>query len=461
MNHLHTRLLEAAVIMAGGLFSVVPALAAENPAVQQLVQMYSQQTNDPVEVAELLLKAAKNAASDPVLQRDLSASAYEHAMRKRDGGARAVEAATAVLRVERGHRSDWLAKLTDAYRVQYRYADAGAKAEMAGPFAATLVRAGRCALDEDNDYVEAGKSFREARVLAFHHKLDASARISGWVKVAASAQRVGGRIRQAEAQLERNADDPAARETLAKLLLTEWDRPAEAARWLGPGVADETWRRMAPLAAADVATLTDDHLFELAAWYGTLAPTATDLGKPRVLVRAIDYYERFCAKHTDADAKRLTALAGLAMSRKQLREFEWYGRAGTIRVVADDRFILRLNGEHVVNNKRNCQACEAPVTLKPGDVLLAKAWDVLPPSKSFGLSFFNDVDQPLFSADATWRVTSPTDAKQWWVFEPSDADPPCKVIRSPDRIWGAGKTCYLYKIVTVQDLRPTDGPVEP
>ncbi len=117
-------------------------------------------------------------------------------------------------------------------------------------------------------------------------------------------------VKTLKAALEKDPQDKAASEKIARLWLVDLDNPAEAATYVA-GAEDPALRKYVPAAAKPVADAPEAACMELAEWYRGLGDAAPPHARAAMYARAETYLERFLDVHTDDDLDRTRGLAAL------------------------------------------------------------------------------------------------------------------------------------------------------
>jgi len=271
---------------------------------------------DDLDLAVRLVAAAKDAAAQPEFLAILCTTACDLASAHPDGH-KTAEAALDLLAsqvpVQAGPCAERLAEI---HQKQFDAAR-GAERSRAGEDLIDALRALADAKESDGAYADAAAVCRRAQAVAKAVKSDRAAALDARLANLAQAMKSAKTLEDLKKQLDATPQDAALREKLVRLLLTELDDPAEAAKYI-EGVADESLRKYVPAAARGTASAPELACLELAEWYrglGETAPTA----KAAMLTRAKAYYERFLAFHAAQDMARTKATLALKKAEEDLK----------------------------------------------------------------------------------------------------------------------------------------------
>jgi len=273
---------------------------------------------DDVALARKLLEGAK-AVNQPALLAVLCDKAYELGAKDPAGNAAAIEAMDLLAARSPEKKADCLARCVAIYQRQFAAAPSRseAKAMAAETLAEALTHLGRALM---------AKGDADGSVAALRQAVTATAGGSAASKAAVQAELSTALARQIFAKqavalrgkLAANPADAESRKELVRLLVVEFDNPAEAAKYLD-ATLDEPTRKCVPAAARPVAETPESDCLDLARWFQDLAArTTTPFGKAAMLWRARDCYERFLDLHWAADLPLAAAELGLAKTQEAL-----------------------------------------------------------------------------------------------------------------------------------------------
>jgi len=164
---------------------------------------------------------------------------------------------------------------------------------------------------------EAQRQFSAALVLARALRLPYAVEIEAQQKAASELLRTAARIPALKAQLKAEPTNQAVRDQLVRLLVIDFDNPAEAARYLD-GPCDAALLKYVPAAAKGVQAAPELACLELGKWYRELAASAVPASKVAMLARCRAYCERFLELHAVADLDRFAADQILKMVTDEL-----------------------------------------------------------------------------------------------------------------------------------------------
>lgn len=425
--------------------------AAKADEVDRLIEALKPSPADDAAWAVKLLSAGRGLSGKPASQARLYEAAYERGIRRPKGYPTAIQAAEALRQARPKERLAWGLKLLSAHKLAVRAADARRKR------AAAVVYLDRIEAVAD-EFSAAEGSAQAARLyaeaLTWARRLDRTrtGRIALKLKDAREQQGLQQQLDLCKRQVAENPRNLLAREKLIRLYVAELDLPAEAQKLLTVEVS-ERLRTYVPLAAQPAEKVAKAALLELGDWYASLAGRATTRGRARSLARAAGCYLR-CIE-LESGLLQVTLVKAKLAKLARL--------SGTIRAGADDRLWLHINGKEIAKSRGNCRSPgPVKVTLEVGDVIAAKLRNVAPPNRDFHMLFTSEDGSLTFRAGPAWRTYRPKDVEQWWVFQPSKTDPPCKAWgQGGNRIWGRGNPSYVYHVVTVQDLTYAGPPAPP
>ena len=214
---------------------------------------------------------------------------------------------------------------------------------------------------------------------------------------------------------------------------------------------------------------------ELGSWYeGLVDRAAGDAGRKKMLLRAKTYFVRFLKLHTKRDVNLLKATLAIERIDEQLEKLGGKPRvrdvAGVLWAAVDDLCEVRINGKLVLAADIRSRKSEK-VTLNPGDLITARLVNTGGPA-GFCFAFQGEGADVEFSSDTwSWFIYAPPSAKSWWKVRPGRkvkraqkgnnrglrglaAQMASRPLQTPcEMIWGVGRQCYLYHVVTVDELR--------
>lgn len=186
-----------------------------------------------------------------------------------------------------------------------------------------------------------------------------------------------------------------------------------------------------------------------------------------------------CERHLSNHWKILLIFACLAaaasapaedLAVKKAREKAERGVKGRIWAIADDEFVIYVDGKKAASGDLSKPPEAGEVKLKPGDVIAARAVNK-EAEYGFGMIFLSNNGKVTFSSNAAdWQAYKPSSKTKWWDFDPATvakakpapgsnttlnhdietlAEQGCNEI-----IWGdpAEDVAYLYRVITLEDL---------
>lgn len=466
-----TALVLAVALVAGALSC--PARADE--AVDELIQDIIRGARTNSDRAVKLLSAGETAGDSKELRIVLLEKAVELAIKSRKTeGLVAGERALELLAEDAPERTDaWTLKKADLYRnwqkVRRR---ASEKHEIGAKLIDALADAG-LVHERARQWTRAVGIYREAVSLAARLRHSDKKELTKSLRRAQHSARLQKQVESLGKLLEKDPDRTATRTSLLKLLVIDLDDPGRAAKHLAADV-EEQWRTYVPVAAREPNDLAPEVCRELGDWYyGQLFPEADSRAKRNVLRRAKTYYETFGRKYTNKDAVALRVKLALVKVDEELEKLGGAPRVrnvvGMVCAAADDIYQLRINGRIVIEGNYGSKK-SAKVVLNPNDLITVKLRDV---GGGWGFCFLfrgKDPGVEFSTIQQSWFIYRPRSAKAWWKVSPGKKAPPAQpgtnsgiqqIVRELAKrvpttpcqiIWGVGKDCFLYHVVTNEEL---------
>jgi len=133
----------------------------------------------------------------------------------------------------------------------------------------------------------------------------------------ATRQKMQRKVDALRAKIGAAPGDAASRAELVRLMVVEFDNPAEAAKCLAEGL-DAPLPKYVAAAAKDIDTAPELACIELGDWYAGLAEQASRAARPAMLEHAVAYYQRFLDLHASADASRARVTQALKKAQDAL-----------------------------------------------------------------------------------------------------------------------------------------------
>jgi len=437
-------------------------------------------TKDDAALAAKVLTAAKLATDAPGSQVFFYQKAYELGIRDSGGRAAAIEALELLEKAVPRKSAQWRSKKLKLLEADYQQARGAARHTAAKAYLEMLLTAadGEAAAGKSK---EAWDLYRKAYPIATYIRSPRTDEIAGRInRTSKQAATVEKRQAALETLVRKLAADPRDMETRTELILfclVELDDSRKAASLLARGV-DEKLRRRASLAAKKPEDVPEAACLELGHWYyESLFEKASILGRVALLKRAAGYYERYLALHGSQDVRRLNARLALEEINEKLAGLGQRGLAaakakGTVYVSGDDEYELRINGKVVLADNDPRRAKSAEVELKTGDVFAVRAADSKGGHHGFCLLFQGKEQGVEFSTDTSmWFSCKPADKRRWWQVTANRRFPAARqgtntyirrnvlsrALRPPSStcmtIWAEGRECFLYHVVTANDIR--------
>lgn len=263
-------------------------------------------TRDDLELAEMLLDAAKLAGDKPELQALLCEQAATLAGRTGAGMELAAKAFQSLADYSPSRRVEALQKAADLIQRQYTNSHGGDRAEI-GEHLIQLQLTLATELQKHDDYDGATLQLRKAMMLASVIHSDSRDRVRAELDHVVAGQRQARQIDLLKSKLKQNHDDHASADELLKLYVIDRDDPDEARKYSFLS-ADAKLVSRVRLATTPVEELDEAQCFKLGDWYWSLVDQAHNPpAKLAMLQRANQYYGRFMDLHTADDLPRTKA----------------------------------------------------------------------------------------------------------------------------------------------------------
>lgn len=280
----------------------------------------SYQRGDDAAFAAKLLKAAGGVSDSPKLQRLLYERAYDFGLKSKEGYATAAASAREMAAAAPEQKDDCDEKLLKVLELQLR-ATARAEAAMAaGQIVEHLVAMAQ-ADSAAGKFADAIAHYRRAQATASQYRLPEAEVVGEAMKAALTRERVEADIAACRKLLAADSANQPVRRRLLQLLLVELDDANQAASMLPATVTDEATRTLVPLARKPLADLAEGPCLDLGGWYASLAKSAGPGGRPKMLRRARDYYQRYLDLHGKQDGPAYQAKMQLDRVHKQLDRY--------------------------------------------------------------------------------------------------------------------------------------------
>lgn len=158
-----------------------------------------------------------------------------------------------------------------------------------------------------------------------------------------------------------------------------------------------------------------------------------------------------------------------AAARKARQKAE-RGVKGRVWAIADDEFVVYVDGKKAVSGDLSKTPEPKEVTLKPGHVIAVRAVN-REGECGFGLIFVSNSGKIVFSTNSgEWDAYKPASAARWWDVNPASVARTKPVLGSnptinhdiealaaqgcDEVIWGdlSEDVAYLYRVITVEEL---------
>jgi len=268
-------------------------LASPNPA-------------DDAALAAQLLTGAKNEGITPALMTVLCNKAYELGVKAPAGHETAIEAMQLLAGKVPEHQAACLAN-TAAVRQRQFAAATGPDRAGIGENAIDSSLTAAAAKAKAGAAPEALALCQQAMRIAVALKSDSKAEVQTMIDVVTARQRAWQQLAALKKQLEANPGDAAARTEILRLLVVEFDDPAQAATFLND-TCDAAMLKYVPAIQKGIEAAPEAACMELATWYLGLSEKASPIAKAQMMQRALAYYEKFLSLHAAQDEDRAKAV---------------------------------------------------------------------------------------------------------------------------------------------------------
>ena len=151
--------------------------------------------------------------------------------------------------------------------------------------------------------VAALADLRQALIVAGRVKSPRAGDLKMWMESVEHRQRMERRVADLRQRLLAKADDAAAANECATILLVDLDNPKQAEPLLSQA-SDATLKKFVPLAAQPVEKVTAADALALGEWYKQLADAAAPPAKERTYIRAETWLRSFLSLYSENDLKR-------------------------------------------------------------------------------------------------------------------------------------------------------------
>lgn len=275
---------------------------------------------DDVELAQLLLNAAKGSTDDAAMREHLCEYAYVLGSRDATGYPVSVEAMMFVAENNPTKTAECNAKILAVYQRGYERSSGDKKTEAGQLYVQYLTKQA----DERiaaKDYGEAMNLLRRARPVAIVIKSDEKDAIQSRIDTYTSLALVANRVDLYEKKIKANPWDKATHSALVELYVTDMDDPIKASKYLELG-GDETQKKLIPLAAKSIGDIDEPGALSLADYYESLSKKGVTLTRAAMLTRSKGYYEHYMTLHTDTDVQRTAAMLNMNRVSDALAKLE-------------------------------------------------------------------------------------------------------------------------------------------
>jgi len=279
----------------------------------------SRTKTDDAAFAAKLLKSAMKMPDSPGLQVLLYEKACQFGAAGPAGCETALEALGLLEKAVPNKKAQWRQRKLDVVKFRFDKSYGPARKAAGEPYMEMLEALADAEVAVGKG-AEAKKLYSRAIMVARYIKSDRAATILAKSRRANAVVAQQVKLKSLQARLKKDAKNTAVRKELILLYVVGLDNPAEAAKLLTDGL-DEVTRTYVPLAAKKLDGLDEAICLELGDWYyRTLLKDASAAGKPVVLHRAQEYYERFTELHTKKDAQSFRVETALESIGKELKK---------------------------------------------------------------------------------------------------------------------------------------------
>jgi type 1 glutamine amidotransferase/uncharacterized protein YggU (UPF0235/DUF167 family) len=327
MSRLTILALAACIVI--GLFSRCSSASEAEDAAQKTFETlygedfkraaFSRDTTPAVALAARLLESARSVEAQPELMALLCAKACELGALDPKGYETALGAAAFLSEKAPELAGPCQDKIIAIRQKQYDKARADEKVAAGDTLVDALV-ASATAKSRAGDGEEASKRLYKALAVARAVKSPKADGVELQVRAAAERQKAAAQATQLKAQVQADPANAKARDQLVRMLVVDFDNPAEAAKYLD-GSSDPMFRKFAPAAARPVADAPEMACLDLADWYLQLGSAAGAAGKGAMYARAKAYAERFLVLHEAKDIDRTRMELALKKAQDELGKF--------------------------------------------------------------------------------------------------------------------------------------------
>lgn len=286
---------------------------------------------DDLELATQLLAAAKADTTHAAVAALMCDRVYDLASPHADGRETAIRAMRRLIETDAARTEEADTKIARMLESSYRETRGDDKKAVGLRLLNHLERQAERAI-EASDPAAASDLYRRALGVATYADPSRRATLLETLRGLREDLLIVERIEAAKKRLDANPKNTRAATELVQLLLVEMDDPASARKY--SFLVDEPTQKMLRLSDTPPGNLKPDQLFELGGWYEGLAEGATrETAERAMMLRAIDYYDRFLATHAEKDLRRTKATLTVQKLKKAVADgpAPGPGRAGGVR----------------------------------------------------------------------------------------------------------------------------------
>ncbi len=290
------------LVMVTVALPAVPVLGEDDfdRAVNEIVA----DAEDDTQRAGKLLDAARFLKTRKAFQVRLLERAVEYGMKRPAQSERVLQDVLELLEKLAPDRADeWSAVRIKLLRAAYDRGNRGKRMRLSDQLVNMLVKQGSLCL-------RVGK-FRDAREA--YHAAWAIGNSHGHRQVddlmalrvrALYMEKASTRLEGITGLLERSPDNDSVRQKIIETLVIDFNNPRKAGEYVKPSTPAE-YRTYLPMALKDVSKLSKNACLELGRWYKSLADSAEEPVRIRMLKRSLEYFQRFEKLHGTRDLAML------------------------------------------------------------------------------------------------------------------------------------------------------------
>ncbi|MFP4053378.1 MAG: hypothetical protein ACLFV7_05890 [Phycisphaerae bacterium] len=308
MFSLHRFLPLAAVLL---LLATVPAQADDDfdRGVQEIVA----DAEDDTQRARKLLDAARFLDTKKAYQVRLLERAVEYGMDRPVRSERVLRDVLGLLdKLAPGRADEWAAIRVKLLRSAYNKGNRGKQMRLSDQLVKMLVEQGRLCL-RVGKFKEAREAYHDAWAIGNSHAHRQTDNLMALRLRALYMDKAATRLEGITALLERSPENDSVRQKVIETLVIDFNNPRKASEYVNASTPPE-YRTYLPMARKDPSKLDKNACFELGRWYKSLAESAEEPVRIRMVKRSLQYFQRFEKLH----AKKDLAMLKVAQAMKEL-----------------------------------------------------------------------------------------------------------------------------------------------